>query len=149
MAVRSDGMAQALPCDGTALDRDEMPWPLRSRQRRGQTNYRSGAAAEGQVERAYLRSGHRLRDRRWRGGAGEIDLVMEKAGEIVFVEVKASRTHERAAAALGQGQIGRLLRSAEAYIGALPAGSLTPMRFDVALVDRAGRIDVIPNALGA
>jgi len=90
-----------------------------------------------------------LRDRRWRGGAGEIDLVMEKDGEIVFVEVKASRSHAQAAAALGQRQIARLLRSAEAYIGGLSTGLLTPMRFDVALVDRAGQIDVIPNALSA
>lgn len=120
-----------------------------TRQNRGQTNYRNGAAAEGQVERAYLRSGHHLRDRRWRGGAGEIDLVMEKDGEIVFVEVKASRSHARAAAALGQRQIARLLQSAEAYIGGLSTGLLTPMRFDVALVDATGQIDVIPNALCA
>ena len=119
------------------------------RTRRGQTNYRTGAAAEDQVERAYLRSGHRLRSRRWRGGVGEIDLVMEKAGKIVFVEVKASRTHAEAACALGRRQIMRLLRSAEAYIGDLPDGLMTPMRFDVALVDRIGRVDVIENALGA
>jgi hypothetical protein len=36
------------------------------------------AAAEGQVEGAYLRTGYRLRNRRWRGGVGEIDLVMER-----------------------------------------------------------------------
>jgi putative endonuclease len=120
-----------------------------ARQRRGQTNHCSGAAAEEQVERSYLRTGHHLRNRRWRGGVGEIDLVMEKAGEIVFVEVKASRTHAEAAQALRGGQITRLLRSAEAYIGQLPRGLMTPMRFDVALVDRMGRVDVIENALGA
>jgi putative endonuclease len=120
-----------------------------ARQRRGQTNHRSGAAAEEQVEQSYLRTGHRLRNRRWRGGVGEIDLVMEKAGEIVFVEVKASRSHAEAARALRGGQITRLLQSAEAYIGQLPRGLLTPMRFDVALVDRTGRVDVIENALGA
>ncbi len=124
-------------------------WSQEPRRRRGQTNYHKGAAAEGQVERAYLRNGHRLRDRRWRGAAGEIDLVLEKGGEIVFVEVKTARSHDRAAAALGHRQINRLLRSAEAYIGDLPTGLSTPMRFDVALVDGAGRIDVIPNALGA
>ena len=127
----------------------QMPWSREPRRGRGQTNYRTGTAAEGQVEHAYLRGGHRLRDRRWRGAAGEIDLVLEKDGEIVFVEVKASRCHDRAAVALGDRQIGRLLRSAEAYIGALPAGLSTPMRFDVALVDGAGRIDVIRNALCA
>ncbi|MCU4654408.1 YraN family protein [Roseibacterium sp. SDUM158016] len=119
------------------------------RARRGQRNYHAGVAAEEQVARFYERSGHRVRTRRWRGKAGEIDLVFEKAGEIVFVEVKASTTHARAAESLTARQVGRLLRSAEAYLGLLPAGSLTPMRFDVALVDRSGRLDIIPNALCA
>lgn len=116
---------------------------------RGARNHHSGCAAEAQVERLYARSGHVVRDRRWRGGTGEIDLVVEKGGEIVFVEVKASRTHARAAEALSSRQILRLLQSAEAYIARLPTGLSTPMRYDVALVDGSGRIDVIPNALAA
>lgn len=118
------------------------------RTHRGSRNHHAGAAAEDQVARAYEASGHRLRDRRWRKGGGEIDLVLEKDGEIVFVEVKASKTHEAAAHAMGPRQITRLLKSAEAYIGQLATGSCTPMRFDVALVDRVGRLDIIPNALG-
>jgi putative endonuclease len=80
---------------------------------------------------------------------GEIDLVLENDGEIVFVEVKASRSHAEAAGAVSPRQIARLLKSAEAYIGGLATGALTPMRFDVALVDRMGRLDIIPNALAA
>ncbi|WP_278026981.1 YraN family protein [Roseicyclus salinarum] len=116
---------------------------------RGRRNFHAGAAAEEQVVRCYERSGHRVRTRRWRGGAGEIDIVLEKAGEIVFVEVKSSATHAQAAQALTQRQVRRLLQSAEAYIGQMPRGSLTPMRFDVALVDRSGQLDIIPNALCA
>lgn len=97
----------------------------------------------------YLDNGHRLIARRWRGPAGEIDLVMEKDGDVIFVEVKASSTHARAAAALSQRQIGRLLRSAEHCLGSFPRGLATPMRFDVALVDGQGRFDVIVNALAA
>jgi putative endonuclease len=82
-------------------------------------------------------------------GSGEIDLVLENGEEIVFVEVKASRTHARAAASIGRRQIDRLLQSAEAYIGRLPTGLSTPMRFDVALVDGRGHVDVIENALGS
>ncbi len=125
------------------------PARFRACGRRGQRNYHAGHAAEEQVARIYERSGHTVRSRRWRGGAGEIDLVLEKSGEIVFVEVKSSSTHARAAQSLTQRQLGRLLRSAEAYLGQLPDGALTPMRFDVALVDRAGRLDIIPNALCA
>jgi putative endonuclease len=119
------------------------------RARTGQANFHFGQAAEGQVESAYLRSSYRVRNRRWRGGVGEIDLVLENGEEIVFVEVKASRTHARAAASIGRRQIDRLLKSAEAYIGRLPTGLSTPMRFDVALVDGRGHVDVIENALAA
>ncbi len=99
--------------------------------------------------RAYLGHGYRMVARRWRGPAGEIDLVMEKDGDVIFVEVKASRTHALAAAALSRRQIGRLMRSAEHCLGSFPKGSSTPMRFDVALVDGQGRMDVIMNALAA
>jgi putative endonuclease len=121
----------------------------RAARHRGSRNHHAGNTAEDQVARAYEATGHSVRARRWRGGRGEIDLVLEKDGEIVFVEVKASKTHASAARAVGPRQISRLLQSAEAYIGHLATGSLTPMRFDVALVDRVGRLDIIPNALSA
>jgi putative endonuclease len=126
------------------------PAPRRSpRTHRGSRNHHAGQAAEEQVARAYEATGHRVRARRWRGGVGEIDLVLEKDGEIVFVEVKASKSHAEAACSVTPRQISRLLRSAEAYLGQLATGALTPMRFDVALVDRVGRLDIIPNALCA
>jgi len=99
--------------------------------------------------RAYVDHGHTLIARRWRGPAGEIDLILEKHGEVIFVEVKKSRTLARAAESLSKRQIGRLLRSAEQCLGSFPKGAMTPMRFDVALVDGQGQIDVIVNALAA
>ncbi|UWQ95227.1 YraN family protein [Rhodobacteraceae bacterium M385] len=99
--------------------------------------------------RVYIDHGHRLIARRWRGPAGEIDLILEKDGEVIFVEVKCSSTHARAAESLTKRQIGRLLRSAEHCLGTFPKGLATPMRFDVALIDGQGRFDVIVNALCA
>ncbi len=99
--------------------------------------------------RLYLEHRHILVARRWRGAGGEIDLVFERDGQAVFVEVKKSRTHAMAAERLSQRQIARLLQSAEHCLGGFPRGSLTPMRFDVALVDAQGRIDVLQNALAA
>jgi putative endonuclease len=87
---------------------------------RGQTNYRFGRRRKVRWNRAYLRTGYRLRNRRWRGGVGEIDLVMENGEGIVFVEVKASRTHERAAASLAGARSTACCKSAEAYIGNCP-----------------------------
>jgi putative endonuclease len=114
---------------------------------RGQRNFLAGQAAEEQVARHYERDGHRVVSRRWRGPLGEIDLIMEKNEEIVFVEVKSSSSFARAAEALTRRQIGRLLRSAEHFLGTQPKGSLTPMRFDVTLVDGRGCIEILPNAL--
>jgi putative endonuclease len=113
----------------------------------GEISYLKGKSAEDRVMRAYVDHGHTLIARRWRGPAGEIDLVLEKGGEVVFVEVKASRSFARAAERLSARQAGRLLRSAEHCLGTFPKGSLTPMRFDVALVDAAGGIEVVANAL--
>jgi putative endonuclease len=110
---------------------------------RGQTNYRSGAAAEEQVERTYLRSGHRLRNRRWRGGAGEIDLVLEKGGEIVFVEVKASRTHARPQARYGVDRSGDSCKAPRLISGVAGSGLLTPdaFRCGAGRSGRPGRCD--------
>ncbi len=99
--------------------------------------------------RLYLEHDHILVSRRWRGAAGEIDLVMEKDGEVIFVEVKKSRSLARAAESLSHRQIARLLKSAEHCLGGFPKGSLTPMRFDVALVDGHGKVEILTNALAA
>ena len=134
------------------------PWASRSdparagRASRGRTAHHAGRAAEGTVARHYARAGLPTIEARWRGRAGEIDLVL-RDGEgpdagLVFVEVKASRDHARAARSLTPRQVARLLEAGAEYLGTQPLGQLTPARFDVALVDRSGRVEIIENALG-
>ena len=115
----------------------------------GLVSYLAGRNAEDQVMQRYIENGYRLLGRRWRGGAGEIDLIFETGGEVVFVEVKKSRSFAKAALRLSQHQIARILKSAEDCLGNFPRQSLTPMRVDVALVDQHGRIEMVPNALMA
>ena len=112
-------------------------------------NYLAGLAAEQSVAIRYIRGGHTLLGHRWRGIGGEIDLIFEKAGTCVFVEVKKSKAFARAAESLGPRQIQRLFGAAAEFLSGQPKGDLTPSRFDVALVDQSGQIEVIENALCA
>ena len=120
-----------------------------NRRDKGAVAYHAGLAAEEQVERAYEARGARVLDRRWRGQAGEIDLVLQQGDEILFVEVKTSRCHAEALQHLRPEQVARLCRAAEEYVGGLPTGSLTPMRLDVALLAAQGRVEILENALMA
>nr|WP_136440219.1 YraN family protein [Pacificoceanicola onchidii] len=119
------------------------------RQARGQTNHFAGYAAEDAVTRDYAARGYEEVSRRWRGKAGEIDLIVRDGNGLVFVEVKSSRDFNKAAQLLTPRQIQRLQRAAEEFLGTQPNGQLTDMRFDVALVDRFGTIAVVENALVA
>lgn len=121
--------------------------PDTARRARGQMSQQRGLAAEEQVTRAYQRRGARLLHQRWRGAAGEIDLIFAQGPDILCVEVKASHSHARAAASLQPRQIARLLSAAEEFLATQPRGSLTPMRFDAALVDGTGAIEILENAL--
>ncbi len=89
----------------------------------------------------YRSRGFRLVARNWRSSLGELDLVVERWGLVVFCEVKA-----RASAEFGGGHEAvtpakrRKLRAlAEAFIGSRRRGNR--YRFDVASVslDRRGR----------
>lgn len=114
---------------------------------RGAVAYQQGRAAEAQVAQFYQDAGAALLQERWRGAAGEIDLVFQQGEEIIFVEVKSSRTHARALEMVSPRQLNRLCIAAEEYLSGCPQGSLTPMRLDVATVDGQGSIEVLENAL--
>ncbi|MCT8161224.1 YraN family protein [Pseudoruegeria sp. SHC-113] len=113
---------------------------------RQQLNYHAGLAAEGAVERYYSARGAQMRHQRWRGRGGEVDLIASQNGELVFIEVKKSTTHAQAAQRLGRRQLQRIMAAAEEFLAGEPAGLLTPMRIDLALVNAAGEIEVIENA---
>lgn len=115
----------------------------------GSVSYYAGLSAEDQVARRYARDGHVILSRRWRGRGGEIDLVAAKDGDVVFIEVKKSHSHARAASRVSARQLRRIFLSAEDYLGHLPAGANTPCRVDVALLDDTGQIDILPNVLCA
>ncbi|MCG7493693.1 YraN family protein [Thalassobius sp. Cn5-15] len=119
------------------------------RQQRGQLAYLAGLAAEDQVGIHYSRRGYETCEARWRGKAGEIDLILRHPAVpgFIFVEVKQSKTFDRALQHLGCRQQRRLMRAAQEYLGDCGAGPFTDMRFDVALVDGIGDISLLEGVI--
>jgi putative endonuclease len=80
---------------------------------------------------------------------GEIDLIARDGARVIFIEVKHSRTHAIAAEHLTRRQMDRIYASASEFLAGEPGGQNTEVRFDVALVDAMGRIDIVENAFAA
>lgn len=114
----------------------------------GALAYHAGLAAEDSVIAQYLRRGMELVAQRWRGRAGEIDIILRDGADLVFVEVKKSRSFDRALERLGDRQIARIFDTAAEFMASQPLGLNTPTRFDVALVDSSGQVRIVENALG-
>lgn len=114
----------------------------------GKTSFLAGLAAEDSVARNYQARGAQVAARRWRGSCGEIDLVMRNDDGLVFVEVKKARDFARAAERLSRAQMRRIYGAASEFLAGEPEGQNTPVRFDVALVNSTGQMQVIENAFG-
>ncbi|MDB6177499.1 YraN family protein [Paracoccus sp. Z330] len=117
-----------------------------ARRNRGALANLSGALAEDCVARHLDMSGAEILHRRWRGTCGEIDMIARIGACTVFIEVKQARTHQLAAQRLGQAQMRRICRAAAEFSSLCPDDVCAEMRFDAALVDAAGRVEIIENA---
>ncbi|MEM8790034.1 MAG: YraN family protein [Pseudomonadota bacterium] len=109
--------------------------------------FHAGLSAEEQVARHYEAQGARTLERRLRTPEGEIDLVVELPGILVFVEVKA-RKHHGPESPISEKQWQRLGLAAEFYMmHRISVTGATPVcRFDAALIGPDGRLEVIENA---
>lgn len=112
----------------------------------GAVSFHGGLAAEQIAENAYLEDGYEVLARRWRGEAGEIDLIVRRDEVIRFIEVKKARTHARAAERISQRQWARIQLAAQEYAGVRDLGLDFEMQFDVALVDGQGRLEIVEAA---
>jgi putative endonuclease len=104
------------------------------------SGHRLGRAAEWLALLLLLAKGHRLRHRNWRGAGGELDLVVERGREIVFVEVKArtSELYGGAAAAVTAAKRRHIVRASTAYLSAHELWE-RPCRYDIVTVERRRR----------
>ncbi|MDW8469257.1 MAG: YraN family protein [Burkholderiales bacterium] len=107
----------------------------------------AGARAEDLCRRLLERAGLRILARNWRCRLGEIDLVAEEAGTIVFVEVRyrSGAAFGGAAESVTAAKRARLAAAARAWLAGRPE---TPCRFDVLLVEPGdgGRVRWIRDA---
>ena len=110
-----------------------------------------GKQGEDLAVEALRRRGYAILARRYRTRFGEIDIVAEDAGAVVFVEVKARATHRCGSAAEAVTAWKRRRIGAMALDYLARAGRLQDRcRFDVVAIDgvRTGRVqvNVIENA---
>ena len=106
----------------------------------------SGARAEDLCARLLEGAGLRLLERNWRCRLGEIDLIADEDGTLVFAEVRmrSPGAFGGAAESITAAKRERLLAAARLYLTRLPE---VPTRFDVFLVD-GGKVQWIRDAFG-
>ena len=99
-----------------------------------------GLLAEDLAEGYFLERGYRLVDRNFRSGPGEIDLIIEKDGYLVFVEVKARRSRKFGLPqeAVTNAKQQTIRRVAEAYLLKNKKTGM-PVRFDVLAIRFRGQ----------
>jgi putative endonuclease len=120
--------------------------PPERRVLRGKTAQARGIDAEAIACGALEAEGWRVLARRLRTGAGEVDAIAEREGLLAFIEVKARPNLAGAAWALSPKQQARLLAAAEIVLAEHPDWGRAGIRFDVLLVDSAGRVRRIADA---
>ncbi|MCQ8241169.1 YraN family protein [Rhizosaccharibacter radicis] len=108
-------------------------------------------SAEAVAAAALEENGWTILGRRIRTGAGEIDLVAERHAPgapaiLAFIEVKKRNSLATAAHALRPRQRMRLLGAADALLAQNRDWTHQHVRFDVILVDSAGRTRRIADA---
>lgn len=119
---------------------------MTTRHHRGRDAHARGLSAEQTACAALEADGWTILGRRVRTPFGEIDAVAEKAGLLAMIEVKARPTLAEAAMALTQRQQTRLIGACEAVLNQHPDWGAAGVRFDVLVVDPAGRVRRIADA---
>ena len=99
---------------------------------------RLGSDGEARVARSLERDGWTVLSRNWRGGGGELDLVVSRNACVRFVEVKTrSVSGSPVDESIDRGKRRRLVRAARAWARSTDA-SYEEMAFLVVLVEPTG-----------
>lgn len=108
-----------------------------------------GTAAEDAALAYLLKRGCTLLDRNFRSRFGEIDLIVDDGGTLVFVEVRmrSGGRFGSAADSITAAKRDKLIATAQHYL--TRSGRDCACRFDAVLIDGQGRIDWMPDAFSA
>lgn len=110
------------------------------------TSHARGVAAEDAACSVLRADGWTILARRRRTPAGEIDILAEREGLLAVVEVKARAHLAEAAVAVTPRQQARLLAATDLILAENPDWGANGVRFDLLLVDAAGRVRRIADA---
>jgi putative endonuclease len=101
-------------------------------------NKKLGAFGEDLAANFLMKKGYKLIEKNWRIVEGEIDLIMKKEQELVFVEVKtrASRTFGFGEDAVSAIKLAKIKNAIEAYLVTAEDDCLP--RLDVVVVEISG-----------
>lgn len=101
-----------------------------SKKKIGEDNYKWGQLAEQIAAEYLLKKGYTIRERNWRAGKYEIDIILECDRTIIFVEVKARKPDTQDPIdAVGKNKRSNIVRGADCYLRNLP--HLYQYRFDI------------------
>ena len=99
-----------------------------------QAAFNRGISAESLAAAWLIGKGYRILARRFRSGAGEIDIVAGRRHTIIFVEVKARASLDEAAESVTPRQRGRIAAAAEIWLAQNPQVTFRDLRFDAILI---------------
>jgi putative endonuclease len=105
--------------------------PSRTKSAERQAAERSGRSGETLAAWFLRLKGYRIRQMRVKTPVGEIDLVAERFGTIVFVEVKRRSRHAGELEAYSAVNIRRIVNAAQLYVARHPELATRTLRFDV------------------
>ncbi|WP_439530366.1 YraN family protein [Pannonibacter sp.] len=108
--------------------------PVRETPRNRRRAYRLGHGAESLAALILRLKGWRILARRFRSGAGEVDLVARRGDVLAFIEVKARRSRAAALEAVSATARGRIIRAAQIFLVQHPDQADTIQRFDLMLI---------------
>lgn len=112
-------------------------------------SYTKGLWAEWVAALYMMLRGYRFRAWRYKTPVGEIDLVMSRGRQIVFVEVKARAKIDDGVGAIRTASYSRLQRAAEHYLTRYARGrtDAPECRFDLVVVAPPCRIKHLDNIM--